>query len=776
MPRWRPFLFPVRLRPVGLVFGCVLAVGRGGAVPRLAHAGEGGERRIDPPAENVSYVPADDPALRKAFQAVADAVARGDALTTARTLQQIAQAPPAAVVAVAEAAGQAGVFESVTVVAHHRVGALGTAVADAYEREFGPRAAALLAQGQARRDPGLLADAFDRYAPTTAGRRAALLLVDLALERGDLDDALGWLDRLEDLEVTAAPEVVAHLAPWRAARLDRAARALAATPAAEPAIRARLATLAPGLPLVGGTGAATVAPDDVARPALPTSWPTVGGGPARAGVAAAVPDRLVRVADEELVDPRPAPRGEADERGRASRPSPWIPTRGVVDGDRLVVSDGRRLHVLSLTTHKLRSRAPIPLRPDDATAPPALRGVEARRTWGLVEGFGLAIDGDVVYANVPAEVGTPDPEPLSSPFSRAARGAPPVASRWLGWDDAVSAVRLTDDGGTVLWVAGGGARTPGLPERLRLVGTPLVYRGAVHVAGIRATASTDDLFEAWHVALSPRTGAVRSAVFLGTGTPLRRKRVDEAMPAGCVGAHGRVHVVTSLGLASAVDARTGRTLWSFRYDRGRPDGEDTARRLTADREGAERRSSFANHPPVVVDGRLYVAPTDGRSVWCLSDRPRGRDRLLTRWPLHRTDDVRNLALEQVVGVTDGRDGVPPTLVVVGQGYGVDPLHDPFTVVVAVDALSGRLRWERALPFGALPEPLGVAVIAGDDVFVPTAKGIARYALADGADRPSIVADGDDDDEAYGNLVPVPGRGLVAVAASRVTFWMRPPKK
>ena len=40
------------------------------------------------------------------------------------------------------------------------------------------------------------------------------------------------------------------------------------------------------------------------------------------------------------------------------------------------------------------TRAPIPFRPDDAGAPAALRGVEARHAWGLIEGFGLTVAGD----------------------------------------------------------------------------------------------------------------------------------------------------------------------------------------------------------------------------------------------------------------------------------------------------------------------------------------------------------------------------------------------
>jgi hypothetical protein len=143
---------------------------------------------------------------------------------------------------------------------------------------------------------------------------------------------------------------------------------------------------------------------------------------------------------------------------------------------------------------------------------------------------------------------------------------------------------------------------------------------------------------------------------------------------------------------------------------------------------------------------------------------------------------RNLAIEQLAGVTDGAGGVPPTLVGVGTGYGLDQLHDPFTCVVGMDPATGVVRWERAMPFGGIPEPFGLALVTQDEAFVPTALGIARFALADGKDRApldetAIPASSArllyPDETLYGNLVPVPGRGVIAVNESDVAFWLAP---
>jgi hypothetical protein len=241
------------------------------SVAPAAVAGEGGARRADPPLENVSYVPADDPIVRRAFQTAGDAAAAGDAVKAVRALQGVVDAAPSAVVAVGEDAGQCGAVEGVRVVAHHPVFFLGAAVAAAYEAEYGARATELLDRAVARLDRSALAEAFDRYAPTEAGRRAALLLTDLALERGDVDEALGWLDRLEDLLVAAPPDdaLTQALARWRDARVAREARARRRLAGRRGWLRARLATLDPlarGSSLVGGSGDAAVRPPTCGAP------------------------------------------------------------------------------------------------------------------------------------------------------------------------------------------------------------------------------------------------------------------------------------------------------------------------------------------------------------------------------------------------------------------------------------------------------------------------------------------------------------------------------
>jgi hypothetical protein len=782
-----------------------------GAVMAMFGQATGGEgsRRSEPPEENVSYVPADDDTVRRLWDAVTDAVRARNWVATVRSLQRIAESPKEIVAALDGA--DAGVFEGADVVAHHRVMSIGVDTAKAYEDEFGSGAKELLDQAVARRDLATLERVAARYLPSSSGRRAALLLADLALERGDRDGAFAWLDRLEDLEDVSAASLAEETKRWRSLRLDRAAAALATTAEARGRIRVALEALPPHSPTDGPAqravlraGVGGLRDGDLYAPPPSDDWPTAGGGPSRAVVAPALPPGVAYASNQYLLeggtDLSPTdPFGEVESRGKASRPSPWLPPRAIVFGGRVIASDGRSLRVWTVATQR-RDAPAISLVPNASAAGPRelARGEEARRRWGLIEGFGLTAartaDGDVVYANVPSEHAStflddededpdlPRPDPLGAGFERPPRpGESGRAPRGEPGDQVV-AVRLDDEGGRILWTAGGSAKTPGLPEGTGLFGTPLLYQGSLHVAGLRR--GKNGRIEAWHVALDPATGAARSTTRLGEGAPLRLGRPDEAIPTSCAASHGRVYLVTTLGIAAAVDARSGRTRWSYRYDRGRPDNVEPGRRLQETKESSDRKSTFANHPPLVGAGGIYLTPTDSRYVLALYDRPLGARRQLLQWKRFR-DIAWNCVVEHLAGVTEGRGDVPPTLVAVGQGFNSDPLHDEYACVIAIDPYSpsGTVdRWQRALPFGDLPEPFGVAMLTETEVLVPSAKGIARYRLKDGADVPPL----DDTtipasaalypaEHLYGNLVPVPGRGFVAVNEAYLSFWLAPAK-
>ena len=155
----------------------------------------GREARGPAPQQNFSDVHAAEEWVLRAFQEADRAVAEERHADAARLLQRVVDAERRAG-ARAEAAPYVvplqgtATYEGAWRVARHRLLAGGDPLLDAYAATYGAAAEALLQQGVAGRDDARLAEAATRFLPLAAGRRAALLLADGALERGDRDEAL----------------------------------------------------------------------------------------------------------------------------------------------------------------------------------------------------------------------------------------------------------------------------------------------------------------------------------------------------------------------------------------------------------------------------------------------------------------------------------------------------------------------------------------------------------------------------------------------------------
>jgi outer membrane protein assembly factor BamB len=340
-----------------------------------------------------------------------------------------------------------------------------------------------------------------------------------------------------------------------------------------------------------------------------------------------------------------------------------------------------------------------------------------------------------------------------------------------------------------LWRVGGTGTEDALPAGLSLHGAPCVYRGLAWVAGARPTEATADRLEAWLVALDEGGRPVRQ-VHLGSGSPVRAGRMDEAVPSSPAAARGRVVVSTSLGFVAAVDAEDGRLAWIYRYDRGLETGR--ARRLGSDEEDATQRlTGFANEPPVLAFELTLVAPTDSNYLYGLGARPRGPQRDLERWwPKDRRSVFGEIAVEYVAGVVGGSGDVQPQVILVGKGDSGDS-GVPGKVIVGLEPLHGFKRWAFPAATGRGSVPHGRAVVTEREAFLPTRHGLlvidlaglleggAPAAAARPSERPFLTGPPSPAPRAdlfaglaYGNLVPLPGEGLIAVNNTHVTFWTR----
>lgn len=756
------------------------------------------------PQKNFSHVHDDAQWVVRAFAAADDAAKAGDVSGALRVLQPIIDQR-----ASRESEGDAApyvravhgtaTYEGAWLVARHRVQSLGEAGLAAYAREYGPTADGMLARALARRDEALLDRLARRFLGLPAGRRAALLLVDLALERGDEDGALGWLQDLEDLEAVSS-EPLETLAPWKAARVDRQALLLAKDAASREAVATTLAAIDAG----DGAAIDAIPGALLRRPEPPRVWLTTGGDATRAAVPEALGGRLTLrwfrgQADlEHLAD-------SADPRRRDhDRPSLWLPPRAVANEKHLFVSDGEALHIYDLATG-----APVLEDPELGMYPGARSdGIgtdtpeDRRIRFGLLEGHTLTLHRVNHFPWVPPRqrrtfdlgpgwlvlAAVPDGSDWSWERSRrAGRDAR---------DDHIQAFHWNGKELVRLWRVGGTAPASGrggLPYDTRLYGAPVIYRGRMWVGGVRAAKATQDRWEGWLYSFDPHTGRVVTSTHLGTGTPMRTGRMDEVIPTSPAAAHGRVVIGTALGIVAAVDAADGRIRWAHRYNRAVETERGNIRNRDR-RDPGLRTSSFFNEPPILAGGRCYVTPTDSEDLLILFERPRMDVRALLSEARPRDLGNSKHMVEHIAGVdTRRREGRSGSLVLVGQGQGGDPpgpiltVYDAGTPNLAWPREAKELRslWEGISPTGFGAQPYGRALLTSQEIYVPQEHGIAVFELedrdGDGSHFLALLDQGAFDPKLrgtvqgrpYGNLIPIPGKGLVAVNATSIAFWAQP---
>ncbi|MGE0190706.1 MAG: hypothetical protein AB7T63_01580 [Planctomycetota bacterium] len=769
---------PSRLsRPWGIALGLGALVLLGS--PRLAAGDGSGAREPAGPApqQNFSDVHATEEWVLRAFREAERASVAGRHAETARLLQTVVEATTGpdgdggAAPYVLPVHGTAS-YEGAWIVARHAQARGGPPVLDALASEHGATAARLLARAVAAQDREGLADVAWRFLPLGEGRRAALLLADLALERADRDEALEWCQALEDLEaVSAEPEE--RVAPWRRARIVRHARALAATRADLEPLEAAL-TLRAARRTAPDRGLLALPLERVATSPAPRVWMQAGGDATRAAPAPDVGPKLrlawcLRPGEVE----RPLADGRDPEAPGPRRPSSFLPPRAVVVGDLALVSDGLQLHGFDLATGRERVREPFAFSYLDITRRDAAvddTPIDRRARAGWIEGHALAAwprthpDGREGWLVVAA---VPDGRPWSALGDEREERL-----------DHMEAFFFDGSAMEPLWQVGGGlgdTSPTGLDPYLRLYSSPLLYRGLVWVAGSLPSKASRDRVESWLVALDPDTGAVVNRTHVGSGTPVRPGREDEVMPTAPAGAAGRIVYGTALGLVAAVSARDGRVAWAYRYDR---DVEvDRAARGRRRTDTLEPRSiGFLAEPPRLALERCALAPTDGRDLLVFFDRPIGPDRELLSLAIDRRRDHVDFHPESVLGLVAGPGPkAAPWLVSVGQG--LDTGEVPGPLAIARDLVSGRVVWQGHPGLATLTQPYGTALLTASEVLVPTREGIVRFARDDG--RLLALEDRHDLDEPaaagdpplpYGNLVPLPGGGLLAVSATTVSCW------
>ncbi len=266
-----------------------------------------------------------------------------------------------------------------------------------------------------------------------------------------------------------------------------------------------------------------------------------------------------------------------------------------------------------------------------------------------------------------------------------------IYTRW-GLDGGAPAALAAFDARTGLlrWSTAGDKAWEGLAP----AADPVPSEGRIYVTAVR----TDDAFlcPVSLVCLADDSGAVLWRRSLGTytrGVGQRsgaRRVIDGDVDLATWGsavtvAGGAVYVAMNLGFVARCDARDGRVEWLRTY----------ARAGTGADSGARRRGS----PPCPAAGALIAVPRDRSGA---------------------------IALDMETGAVLWENAFLPSEEIVGAVGDALVLADARTLL-AVDARTGNVRWERMFESGLVGRPQ----LTGSDALVGTAAGLERIALANG---------------------------------------------
>ena len=522
-------------------------------------------------------------------------------------------------------------------------------------------------------DRDALEEVIGRYPLSSYVDDAFALIGNLQLDAGEFDKAARTLERLLELDgdvpkpVTLARLGMACSRAGRKARAEELAeRAVREYPDASVRVGNGEVNLAAHL----GALAATTRPERAQAPPLSVpGWEMIGGAPsgsrlAESGVVLGPLAWSVQITGARLsTDPfrlRRLPTLAVTPDFRPLHPA-------VADGILYVHNEN------TVTALSLGSRFPEPLWQHRVPPPPGEIMFDNR----LI--FATTVHDGRVFANLVTEIDAAEDRlgyvRVKFPFPRRALFAL----------DAYS--------GEVLWKLGGRLHREALKENATFSAPPAPDGDRLYVGAIKQMSSTD-LFEHHVLCLNAATGKILWSTFVasgGTEINLFGNSTRESIGSPVAVTEDSVYYVTNHGAAAALEKKTGRIRWTYRYQQLRV---SPTRSVYVMKNPLE----WVNSPPVVAEDVVMVAPTDSRHLYALDARTGKR-----RWEILRSGDIRTIYGVKdrtlVLGgerlefydVRTGKMSAPPvTDELAGTGRGV--LAEDGIYVPCRDKLR-RVRWD-----------------------------------------------------------------------------------
>ena len=493
----------------------------------------------------------------------------------------------------------------------------------AYRKRVDPRAKVWLEEGEARRDAKSLRKIVDQAFCSTPGERALELLGDMAFERGQFAEAISWWQLLgpaaknNDLPALTYPD--AHAAPARLAALQFLARLYSGSVGDVPSELVSYRTRFPAASgaLAGQTGLYADRLDQLAArfskgDAPPSEWSTFAGDPTR-GLIIPTPSNFLEDVGElsrmgptwrfNLWDGLRVRPGDGRINPKATQPS--LKARSMafeplIVGDKVLVADARYLRA-----YDLRTGGPGEIWYDAAVHNP-----------GLQPNLVLPAPPDIRYTLTLAD------DCVFGRFGlQAIKDVRANGDRDVRRNDnnesvlACVSLRPGKDGSRLRWQVRAMEKEPTVFE-----GAPVVRDGLVYIAATRAmgdrTITAIQCYPVDASAVSPLRWSVdvcETNEF--SGQKKARNRHHLLTMAGST-----LVYCSHTGAIVAVDAVSGKRLWGRRYPtRAKfqiavPVRPGDIGQSKMEESPAEQRDLA---PCLAANGRIYVAPTDSESLFCL---------------------------------------------------------------------------------------------------------------------------------------------------------------
>lgn len=466
---------------------------------------------------------------------------------------------------------------------------------EAYRAHYDPIAAQLHKEALATSRTDLLTDLFLRYPVTSSGAPALRDAVSLQLEQGELQAAIdhGLLYR----------ESIPGLTPSRATVNACLALAYSRTGDTD-----RLRSLRRSLETIEAAAELTIAGEkqEMGR------WMDALVADLEAMRKTAEPiatglthDILVaegwRSDIPNLNDTKRHLYSQYDDFGRYTSSSafPWNPMRPIAVDGAVFISTGVQVHAFDLYSGSLRW-----------TASGLARVAQASRNRRIE--MPLAVDRGLVFAALETPVRSR--RTLMNYTPQVA-----IAHRRLNAFDATS--------GKAIWshntTPPGDAETKEFIKSLNITSSPVVHGEDLFVNATRFHTS----YHSYLCCFERLTGRLKWATFVSTGQMEQNmfgNPVREAVSGQVTLHEGVLYFTTNMGVVAAVDARLGTLRFVTTY---KQIGIPRATRYAGVVQ--ERAPGWANCPPIVADGRVFVSPQDSHSLLAI-DIKTGASQVVTR--------------------------------------------------------------------------------------------------------------------------------------------------